>query len=221
MWGQRSPRPGRVGPSAWLMVRFADLRPRRIRLEIAFPGTRSEVSDHEKLPSWFGRYADTVVQLRTCPHDRFSSCSPCAPGRSASGTVGSAPAVSRDSGADLFRSAWRDKACCPSALSRECGCIPRKSMRSSEVKSMPLVARTQYCPRVGWFGHDQADRRGERQVCIWRVEACRDGGREAPRVRRGVEDVGHGLSQRVVQIHRRETQNFFHGAHEVDGVVLR
>src|ERR1035441_1274096 len=67
---------------------------------------------------------------------------------------------------------------------------------------------------------DQGGRRG-RQGEFRLVEVRRGSGGKAPRARRSVEDVGHGPGERVVQVHRRETQNLFDGAQEVDGVVRR
>ena len=68
------------------------------------------------------------------------------------------------------------------------------------------------------LGHRQARPLGrQRQRRI--VEDRRGSGCKAPRARRLVEDVGHGPGERVVQVHRREAQNLFDGAQEVERVV--
>src|SRR5208337_1827876 len=59
-----------------------------------------------------------------------------------------------------------------------------------------------------------------RQRQVRTVKNRRGCGGETPTsVGRRVEDIGHWIGQRIVHVHRRQTQNFFHSAHEVDFVV--
>lgn len=93
-------------------------------------------------------------------------------------------------------------------------------MRSSVVKSIPLVTCAQYfasCVRSGTCRPAFLGGSGSSRV----VEQRRRRGCKAPCAWRRVEDVSHGPRQRVIEVQRREAQNLFDRAHEVERIVQR
>jgi hypothetical protein len=71
------------------------------------------------------------------------------------------------------------------------------------------------------LGHLHANRRrGQRQ--LRGVEVCGSRSGETPGLRRGRENVGHGVAESIVQIQKLpQAENLFHRAEEVNGVVPR
>lgn len=72
---------------------------------------------------------------------------------------------------------------------------------------------------MGRLRDDQAGGlRRQRQLRV--VKHGRWRGAEVPRAGLGVEDIGHRFGERVVEVHRRQAENFLNGAEEIEGVVL-
>ena len=93
------------------MTQFFSLSPRPARARLDSPGDPALCGE---IPSARDRLGALRPYPSSLPAPLFTS-----------EIAGNARGVPGGSGVGPVRSAWRDKACCPSILSRGCGCRPR------------------------------------------------------------------------------------------------